>query len=382
MFVETLNFYSLIIPLFMIVLGSTIVGFSYFKDLPRYFVVHGHSTYTVAFALLLYSILDPQHLTQAACLTSILLYISCAQFYYAASLRLKVGMNWPFVLISIGAAELLMFYYSWIEDVHLVRLLLLGVVPCLIFAHNLTHLYALKLRKRLDQFLRLSLVILMAIVILRIGYLVFALTQTQITLSSSWIFATGQFMILAINIGLVVLLLCCAFQDISHQLRQERNLDPLTGLLNRRALHESLRRLKHQPDSVHALLVCDLDHFKQINDQYGHQVGDLALKHASQIMTKSVSRYDEVARIGGEEFAILLRDTTQETAIEIAEKIRATLEHHPLYVSGQAVPLTISIGVSFFEHRHEFEYALQRSDTLLYQAKKYGRNKVEWLFIP
>lgn len=165
------------------------------------------------------------------------------------------------------------------------------------------------------------------------------------------------------------------------QARRENTTDPLTRLYNRRAFEETLQhtvglnRLFGYPA---AMLLVDIDHFKQINDTYGHAVGDAALKWvAEQIVRVCKRKSDFAARYGGEEFAIILRETplrdAHKIALQLAEQIRRTPMTLP---DGGSLHLTVSIGVSELQpHESEQEW-FRRTDALLYQAKQAGRDRV------
>jgi len=177
------------------------------------------------------------------------------------------------------------------------------------------------------------------------------------------------------------------FRDISDRKEAERKLkrlattDSLTGLSNRRALLERLheeqllsKRLGH-PSS---LLMIDFDHFKQINDQYGHNVGDLVLQHFASLARSCLRETDSIGRLGGEEFAILLPGTDLDGAMQLAERLRHLLELTPTETADGQVPMTLSIGVTTL-HASDTGSSelLSRADAALYQAKSGGRNRIE-----
>lgn len=124
--------------------------------------------------------------------------------------------------------------------------------------------------------------------------------------------------------------------------------------------------------------MADLDYFKKINDQYGHHLGDLALQHVSRILQNSMRRQDKVSRIGGEEFVIILENLAQQEAYAIAERIRHSIAYTPILYQGQSIHLSISIGMSFFTQAQQVDAALLDADQLLYDAKKMGRNQVQY----
>lgn len=164
------------------------------------------------------------------------------------------------------------------------------------------------------------------------------------------------------------------------QLKRSAETDELTGLRNRRKFisdaEKALRRLKDHGTRA-SLIFADLDHFKQINDRHGHVTGDDALCRAAARFRQAVRRRDVVARIGGEEFAILLPETDEWGAVMVAERMRQLLAtSRP--GSGDAPTLTASFGVTSFRKEDlGVDDGLARADEALYQAKQRGRNRVQ-----
>ncbi|MCF6266756.1 MAG: diguanylate cyclase [Desulfuromusa sp.] len=166
---------------------------------------------------------------------------------------------------------------------------------------------------------------------------------------------------------------------LMNTLRESSLRDPMTGLFNRRFLQDqsshliagSLRRKKNI-----GLLMCDLDFFKQVNDKYGHDVGDIVLKESAAIIAKSVRESDVVIRFGGEEFLVILTDVEAGDALAVAEKIRAKIEEKTFVIGTEKFSKTISIGISEFPQDSDgFWQAIKFADVALYQAKEMGRNK-------
>lgn len=157
--------------------------------------------------------------------------------------------------------------------------------------------------------------------------------------------------------------------------------DPLTNLYNVRHLQEVLPAiLERTRRSLRpaALIMLDLDHFKQVNDTWGHEVGNLALKQTARILCQQVRIVDTVCRYGGEEFVIILPDTRLRQAITIAERIRAAISAEPVRHEQGEFRLTASLGVDVHLPREERtpEELIESVDRLLYQAKENGRDRV------
>jgi diguanylate cyclase (GGDEF)-like protein len=168
--------------------------------------------------------------------------------------------------------------------------------------------------------------------------------------------------------------------EIEEVTRRART-DALTGLANRRHFDEQLRRVVAETDrfgGTCSLLLIDLDHFKSVNDRLGHQAGDTVLKHVAQVMRDAVRTVDLCARYGGEELAILLPQTTQQGAVELAERLRQMLEQRPSSHGGEAVPITASFGVATYPVPVPYgDWLVLAADKALYEAKAAGRNCVK-----
>ncbi len=169
-------------------------------------------------------------------------------------------------------------------------------------------------------------------------------------------------------------------KKLQEELRQQATTDELTKVPNRRrfidlANSEIKRaiRLKRPP----AVALIDIDHFKQINDTYGHATGDLALIAFTQICQKQIREIDVFARFGGDEFVLLFPETSQEQAYEIVERIRMALTTNPVDLDGRPVTITLSCGIaSLGDEQTSFDALLNRADQALYRAKEAGRNRV------
>jgi diguanylate cyclase (GGDEF)-like protein len=155
-------------------------------------------------------------------------------------------------------------------------------------------------------------------------------------------------------------------------------LDPLTGLPNLRAFQEAMEaRLSHRRRDPFAVAFADVDYFKAINDQYGHAGGDTALVAVADMLKAALRPQDMVARIGGEEFAILLPSSDLSVALAIAERLRATIQDAKFKIADKSLSITISIGVAMSREPHgPVDALLHAADTALYAAKGEGRNRV------
>ena len=178
-----------------------------------------------------------------------------------------------------------------------------------------------------------------------------------------------------------------SFEDItervlmSRELHHQASTDYLTGAANRRCLMDRLQmefdRMQRHPAVCCSVLSVDLDHFKQVNDTWGHAAGDAVLRHVARLMGQATRAIDLVSRSGGEEFTLLLPDTDTDDALALAERLRLCIADTPAQLGGQAIPITVSIGVGLLEPADASPDAvLARADRALYQAKHAGRNLV------
>ncbi|XQW85321.1 GGDEF domain-containing protein [Thalassotalea piscium] len=168
--------------------------------------------------------------------------------------------------------------------------------------------------------------------------------------------------------------------SISLEQKQKANTDPLTGLANRRFLDaQLLPQIQHNSENFEPLsvIIADIDNFKQINDTFGHDIGDSGIIHVAKRFKNQVRSSDVVIRYGGEEFLIFLPKASLVQAIEIANNMRLDLEENALITNQQSMPLTCSFGVAEVTDINEFDQAIKNADLHLYKAKKTGKNKVE-----
>lgn len=162
------------------------------------------------------------------------------------------------------------------------------------------------------------------------------------------------------------------------QVEKKAMTDPLTQALNRSGLERFYVVKQHEAGIGRhgvAILYCDLDFFKRINDCHGHSVGDMALKHVASTIQDVIGRDSLLVRQGGEEFVVLATCENQANALALGESIRLAVEKSPLILSGQCIALTLSIGIAFGEANLPLLSMLDAADKSLYQAKRQGRNQ-------
>jgi eukaryotic-like serine/threonine-protein kinase len=170
-------------------------------------------------------------------------------------------------------------------------------------------------------------------------------------------------------------------QDLLEQVRNLARRDSLTNLYNHRYFFEiaeiEFTRIKRYQHSLAAIMI-DLDHFKQVNDTYGHLVGDQVLQMVSERMQSNLRAVDILGRVGGEEFIALLPETSADEAVVIAERLCGSIGQHLISIGKENIHVTASLGVSVYSDTcTKLNGLIERADQALYFAKRNGRNRVE-----
>ena len=170
-----------------------------------------------------------------------------------------------------------------------------------------------------------------------------------------------------------------ALQEQMEKIKQEIVIDPLTRAYNRRAYDE---KIKHEIMGFRryarptALAIADIDHFKRVNDTFGHHAGDMVLQQLSKLMKKEIREIDVLARYGGEEFALILPHTSYRQAYDVAERIRCKIADKRMEYKGKSFSVTVSFGVGSLKGDDTPESYVERVDRALYRAKESGRDRV------
>ena len=168
-------------------------------------------------------------------------------------------------------------------------------------------------------------------------------------------------------------------KTLNRKLEIAAKTDPLTGLINRRAFmavaeYEKKRFVRNE--KPFSIIMCDIDHFKSINDSMGHEAGDFVLVQVAELLKKSVRQQDTVCRWGGEEFIILLPETDLSGGKKLADKLRKTIESNEFNFKSQGLKVTMSFGITSCDENVTVYSYIKEADELMYQAKKSGRNRV------
>lgn len=165
-----------------------------------------------------------------------------------------------------------------------------------------------------------------------------------------------------------------------HELMVHASTDALTALPNRRSLIEaltrSIARAADDPERQLSLAIFDIDHFKRINDRFGHPAGDAVIREVGQRAVAALRKRDLVGRIGGEEFAAILPRADMETALYVCERLREAIAGSPVVFGDAIIPFTVSVGIAEYAPGDDIDHLMARADAALYDAKTGGRNQV------
>lgn len=204
------------------------------------------------------------------------------------------------------------------------------------------------------------------------------LTFTSPVVSRYWVImsaACGTSFVISLCASLYIVRLHLVLHRTHSDLARTARLDPLTGLLNRSAFHEAAQS-QMIAGQFFAIVLCDLDHFKAVNDRLGHGAGDLALRHCAHILDNHNLPNGVAGRHGGEEFVLAASGSDEQAVLDAVEKLRREIEGASLLSSGQRFSLTASFGVANWNGSESLEALIHRADVALYRAKADGRNRL------
>ena len=288
-------------------------------------------------------------------------------------------------LAPVTAGVLGVYWYAGVAPDPMGRMVVVSLVWVVLLSLCIRNLLLQSRRDRAwsRQVMAGTFVVLLVTVVFRLGwFLAVGMKPDYSGLDGSlWINMASPVVVSIMPvIGTTAFLLMCS-ERMRRQWEHAASTDYLTGLANRRTLAEAgAQRFEQARGNGRGfgLGVIDIDHFKSINDRYGHDVGDCALKHVAAKLEQACRAGELPARQGGEEFVVLFDDVSHDTALAAGERLRGAVAESPFIAGELRLPVTVSIGVAVrLPQDAEFDCVLRRADSALYVAKQGGRNRVE-----
>jgi diguanylate cyclase len=367
------NYYAFATPLLLGLTTLMCVVVWWYQRSYRYLLWLAASQACLGLGLAIQMLLNTEMRLLYAPLTTLVYAAGISALGQAVLQRLGARMHWGWMT----TANILVMAAMWQAALHpqhsSARLTVMSLYVALVHTVVLLHAPQWRSLSRLDR-VTLALYALFAASML--GRLMLlpveipALDASWISRHLAWWFTTASVMVLCA--GMTASLTASALADSTAHLRHERNHDSLTGVLTRRAFEE---RCGAQPyaQGLRALVYADIDHFKNINDQYGHAMGDAVLAGIGHTLQHSVRPVDLVGRLGGEEFALALHGVDAAQAQQLVARVAERLRSH---ASPSRPAVTASLGWVMLAPNETLDSAMQRADRLLYQAKAAGRDCV------
>lgn len=306
------------------------------------------------------------------------LFITCGVLV-SEGLRNRYGAPSAPILdaIALGLAALGLVYFLIVSPNFQMRAYIVNLVPAVLFLWSLASVWRAMRKRRIDRLL--SWIILVAALHLFPKTILLAgavPSQTRSGFEASFFWSVSMLLSGSIIAMFCLTMLISVVTERVEALERERDVDRLTGVLNRRGFDSEVARIFAAPGVRPTLVLCDLDHFKQVNDTFGHAVGDNVLRACGALMRERRDALTLVGRIGGEEFAMLRTDGNGEAVMTGIETLRRALQDIQFGPPAGAQPVTASFGVARCEPGETYHSLFDRADRALYKAKLSGRDRI------
>ncbi|WP_159725699.1 GGDEF domain-containing protein [Acinetobacter proteolyticus] len=373
------QYFILIVPICIFFIGLAFICCRLIFKADIFLLWIGLAYAIPSIALLIQCLMSNPQLTIAAPFTAALYLFGGWVAAYAMSVKLNAPFRHLLALVFIGLTLVGLSYFSYLNPQIWLRLIILNMALGLIGLITVPAVF--KQFPHSQSFDRWILILYLLNVLYyffrALINLIFLnhINHDHINLTSStwWLLWTSINILL--NILFAIVISAGAIQDVIQRLNKERQYDPLTQVLNRRGFFEKCEKLIFTTQSYY-LICLDIDHFKLINDTWGHNIGDQILQGISQIMLQHKNSNDLIARFGGEEFVYLISASNTSEALYRTNQLKKQLEQTTF--THHEIKMTASYGLTKIAHFHEIKSALQRADKLLYQAKENGRDQISF----
>ncbi|EKF20429.1 GGDEF domain-containing protein [Nitratireductor pacificus] len=369
---------GLIGPATMVVFAAGFVWVWLMERRTRYALLLAFACLFFAGALALQIMSWPADVALNAIVTGVLYTASVLLVCEGILRRSGMKLGAPACIATFAAMTALLWYFSAISPNLLARIYLQNFGYGAILLLTAIRLAPGPRRHQVDQVL-FWVLLLFALhffprTLLTVG---FTVPNGEDGFGDSLFWTLLQLSLAVFGAALALTILAAILTDVMDELRRDRDRDGLTGILNRRGFEEQTGHLLTSRQSAPAtLVVCDLDHFKKLNDTHGHSAGDAALTVFGALLRRTARASDVVGRIGGEEFALFLPDTGMDGAFDLAERLRQQLSSASFPFLKDRERLTASFGIATREPGMSLAALLLEADRRLYEAKQAGRNRI------
>ena len=373
MHATSFHYYAVAIPVFLLLLATACTIGSFFLRAHRYLLqqASSYALVTLAFATDIFGGTNPGFLVAAGAASLYLL----AAIYAARAIAIRMGRTvpsyavWTIGLLMLGGIA----WYTLHTPDTVTRRAIVALSMAMVLSLVVPRVWKAPQRHTADRIAVTLFTLGTLLMWLRPVGLLTATPAPLGPLTEITFLRVNLLVLLAVIAIYTAALIACALADSTAKLRAERDHDGLTNLVNRRAFEEGCTPTPYAR-GFRVLVMCDLDHFKGINDQYGHAAGDEVLRQFGHILQSLVREADVTARLGGDEFVLALKHTTVEQAQKLIARIQAQMARTCWCPPEPQRQVTASFGMVRLRAQERLEAAQQRADQLMYLAKQTGRN--------
>ncbi|MEM1317146.1 MAG: GGDEF domain-containing protein [Pseudomonadota bacterium] len=378
---------QLLQPLTYAILAAGFIGIYHYsrEHVPAKYWALSYTFGSVAFLIDFSISTGDSHLTSWA--TQIAYFAASSLFITGHFVRMgkEIPVRSIAILGVVAIVSLILFRHVMPDTA--IRTIAMNLINAFVFFLPVPHLLRHENRRPdtpfIDRVAGIILGFFVATFFARVGLLASGMIDQDLTDASytaSMMAASFRIITTVSAIGSAVILYIMLGIDMTASIQRRSQVDSMTTLLNKHTFEMQAKMLISPGRAVegrgHSLVLCDIDHFKAINDSHGHAAGDIVIRWVGRILGKTVRKTDLAGRIGGEEFALLLRDCTDTDAASIAEALRGVISEHMMDIGRQKVMVTASFGIAHAGPNESFTELFARADEQLYRAKKSGRDCV------
>lgn len=371
------QYFLLVVPSCLILIGCVFIAGHFLFRAPRFLFWIGIGYILPSLALGMQSLMTNTQMTMTSPWVGILYLGGAWAIAHGMALKAK-SKNYTLVCFALAAwGVFILSYFAYVNEQLWLRMLTINFVTVCLEAMVLPAVYAyFKRSKILNKILCISYFVMVVYTALRAAAILLYLRNVDsmmLSASKWWMMMLAASILL--SIWFAIMIAATTVKELFVTLNDERYRDVLTGLYNRRGFFEKVKALRiNRSSGSFYIVMCDIDHFKNINDTWGHVAGDKILRSVAKALKDGMREHDVIARFGGEEFILLLRCPDHLAAFKLADRVRSEIAQQAYTL--HKVNVTVSFGMAAVEDNMHLMHALELADKRLYNAKRNGRNRV------